>query len=298
MSINLQDWTMGKIGSLSAIALWTMVSSASVLANPVQPMDSPTQQIIGRWEGTHSSRTRTQSAVVRFTPTGKLIMVISDFQKGGLVVSLDYTIDATKQPMHLNVSGAILPRPAVVSAELSNAQTLKLQWQPERTNSKNLGDVFELQKVSETEVLPLTPSRLVPLEASQEGEGKFVMTALVRSALIQTIERQKLPTKLDELGLNRASTRNYNLQLIAQPGQLTLIARAKKTGLRSYIGTVLPQSLAVRGGTVNSGLGAICQSVRPSSIAPPTPKVTGPKPILSRTFPLVVCGSGSELVGF
>ncbi|MCU0550766.1 MAG: type IV pilin-like G/H family protein [Leptolyngbya sp. Prado105] len=253
-----------------------------------------TSPLSGRWQGIFDEK---YPMGFLFSPDGKFIMVFGSNGVESTMLSgttANYKLDATTQPMHVDITIPDAKEPVLTIAELSDPQTLRMQIKdtnPGKPRPTQFSDRTQMQKVSDRAIEPLDSAKFTQAAQSSEGEGRVVIQALAQSALFSTVEAGKLPTNLEQLGLPTNNTPNYRYQLQTQPDQITLIARPKKANLKSYISVVIKGSER----KIDFVSTAVCQSVRPSLFAPPTPRLassfaSGNKP--------VTCGIGSEAVKF
>lgn len=266
------------------------------------------QQIIGRWEGIDSTGILGRAGeatpvTLRFTPTGKAIILTAP-SEGVQGFTFDYSLNPQPKPIYLDLDfkpmGANTTVPTI--AQFTTPQNLKIQLSGTRLNGdrpKDFLDELNLSRVSDHMVAAFqgegaVATQLIQAEQSKEGEGKFVMTTLVRSASIYRLETGQFPITLTQLGLSHTSTQNYRFEMTVKNDRLTLIARPKKAGLRSYIGITITQPFREDKTTQTLTIANLCQSFRPSTIAPVTPVIHH----INRAFPAIECGSGSEAVRF
>lgn len=295
-----QAMKLKKVNWLIAVVCWAMVPIASVLAQ-TKPVDPVGQQLLGQWQGTFAtgkSAPNPGAMGFMFIPNGKAVMFFAEERLGLIAAAIDYAIDSKPKPMHIDFKPVTFNKPVLSIFELPNSQTLKLQL--EKTNPglprpKEFKEEGQFRKISDTTIVPLT--QLAQAEQSKETEGQWVMKSIAQSALIHKLATQQFPTTLAQLGLDNSETKNYRFQLSTQADQLTIVARAKKAGLRSYIGIVVQRELKEREKQQAVAFSAICQTSRPSLIAPLSPKVA-PENTSESVFRPVQCGSGSELIKF
>ncbi|BAU14615.1 exported hypothetical protein [Leptolyngbya sp. NIES-3755] len=258
------------------------------------------QQLVGRWEG---KVIRPEVPIgMWFSPSGKTIVT---FQIGfdaqtRMAFSMNYSIDTKPKPMHLDFR-LERPRserdkqPLSTIFEFPNPGRLRVHFknlEPGKPRPTQFSEPVELAKFSDSAIVFPDAAKLKQVEQSTDGEGRLVMQNLALSSLYHSVETQQFPT-LARLGLSNGTTQNYRYQLQAASDRLTLIARPNKDNLRSYIAVVLKFP------TEGQDFGAtkVCQSVRPSRIAPPMPKVPdSPNGILARES--IRCGIGSEAIDF
>jgi hypothetical protein len=276
----LNNWAMKRFGYA---LVSTILIAQSATASP----------IVGRWQGNFEQK---YPMNFLFSPQGKFIMVFgSETNPASLAgVVVDYKIDATQKPMHLDISLPETKEPVLTIAELIDPQTLRIQMKqtnPGKPRPTQFTDQTQMKKVSDRAIEPLDSAKFTDAAKSDEGEGRLVIQALAQSALFSTIESGKFPTTLEQLGLPTNSTANYRYQLQTQPNQITLVARPKKANLKSYI-SVVAQGTERKLSFISTG---VCQSVRSSLFAPPVPRLGSP---FGSGSPAVTCGSGSEPVKF
>jgi Type IV pilin-like G and H, putative len=276
---------------------------ALVRAQPPQSIEASQQIIVGRWEGIYRETGTSMPLIFRFTATGKVVVAVPTENRQGLrAYWANYELDSKPQPMHIDLSFEGDREPIQTIVEVPNPQTLKLQMRPTESPRKRptaFRDEVQFQKTSETAIAPLT--QLSEAERSTSGEGQFVMTTLIRSAIVHRVETNQFAKHLTDLGLNSTSTQNYRFELLSKENQLTLIARPKKAGLKSYIAVISSEPSRDQGSTQLGAAATICQSVRSSKvpselrsalIAPPMPKVSPRNS--DKAYPIITCGSGSE----
>ncbi len=285
---------IGWIGaSIAAIGFSTLMA-----VSQSAPIDS--QILVGRWEG----RVLDQPMGLRFSPTGKMIAVLQPGlgSTSRMAFSVNYSIDPTPKPMHLDlqldqpVSTVNREKPVLTIFELPNPRTLRLQVKnltPGQPRPTKFLDEVQLSKVSESAIVFPDAPQLAQAEQSKAGEGRLVMRNLALSILYYSLEMKQFPAMLNQLGLSNDATQNYRYQLQAKSNHLTLIARPNKGNLKSYIAIVLRYPVQGQDYSATS----ICESVRPSTIAPPTPKLPAP-PATSLGINTIQCGSGSEAIEF
>lgn len=283
------------------LANWFTICSSLVLLPALvlaQPTSEASQQIVGRWEGIYKETKMSMPLIFRFTSTGKLVVAVPAGNRQGLrAYWANYQLDPKPNPMHIDLSFEGDHNVIQTIVEIPNPRTLKLQLRPTESSRKRpiaFRDEVQFQKVSETAIVPLT--QLSEAERSTSGEGQFVMTTLIRSAILHRVETDQFAKHLIELGLNSTSTQNYRFQLSSKGNQLVLIARPKKAGIKSYIAVISSEPSRDQGSTQLGAAATICQSVRASTIAPPMPKVSPRNS--DRAYPIITCGSGSAPLSF
>jgi hypothetical protein len=268
--------------------------SQSVMALPTKEAVQ-TPSIAGRWQGTFDDK---YPMGFLFSPEGKFIMVFGiDGIKPTVLAgtTANYKIDATKKPMHVDITVPDAKEPVLTIADLPDSQTLQIQMKdtnPGKPRPTKFTDQTKMQRVSDRAIEPLDSAKFTQAAQSSEGEGRVVIQVLAQSALFSTVESGKFPTKLEQLGLATNNTQNYRYQLQTQSDQITLIARPKKANLKSYISVVMKGSER----KIDFASAAVCQSVRPSLFAPAAPRLASP--FMSVGNQPVTCGIGSEAVKF
>jgi hypothetical protein len=297
---------LNKLNWLSTFLVWAMVPAASVLAQSTKPVDPVMQQLTGQWQGTLTAgepSSMNTTLGFMFAPSGKAVMFFPESTfpertRGLMAASIEYAIDSKPKPMHIDFKVVTFDKPVLTIFDLPNPQTLKLQIEatnPGKPRPKEFKQEGLFQKVSDSAIVPLT--QLAQAEQSKQGEGEWLMKSLAKSALLYKMSTNQFPTSLEQLGLSKPDTQHYRVQLATQPNQLTLVARAKKAGLKSYTSMVVQHTLKEQGKQQEFGFATVCQSFRPSLIAPPLPTVTPPASIQSSRYS-IQCGSGSESVKF
>jgi len=288
---------------LKKIGLGAVVVISSIVAVRSQAAPQPPviQQLIGRWEKPLTDTPTPAPIGFRFFSEGKVILSLPygyDLTTRTAIRGT-YAIDAKPKPMHITLQigdRLVQPNPEVPPTifELKDARTLRLQ----QSKSWNPGQ-FEEQppefvKVSESTVSFPEAAQLTQAQQSETGEGQLVMRHLTLSALYFSAEKQQFPKTLAELEFSNGATQNYRYQLQATPKQLTLIARPTNNKLKSYSAIV---AQVTNPGTTDLRFHVtrVCQSVRPSRIAPPTPQLRDPNRTPLGTS-LIQCGSGSEAI--
>lgn len=284
-----------KFGWIGALILAIACPSSIALSQ-----DTTSQQLVGRWEG--KVKSVNVPAGIQFSSSGKMIVA---FQIGlddqtRMAFSLNYSIDSKPKPMYLDFR-LEKPRndrekqPVATIFDFPAPGTLRLHFKnlsPGQPRPTQFSEPLELSKVSDSAIVFPEAAKLTQAEQSKDGEGRLVMQNLALSSLYSSLETQKFPT-LEQLGLKNSTTQNYRYQLQASSDRLTLIARPNKDNLKSYIAVVLKFPAE------NQDVSAtkVCESVRPSRIAPPIPKVPNPpNGILARDS--IRCGSGSAAIDF
>ncbi|WNZ45490.1 type IV pilin-like G/H family protein [Leptolyngbya boryana CZ1] len=283
---------MKTIGWMSGL-IGVVLISQSVMALPTTEAVQPSS-IAGRWQGTFNDK---YPMSFLFSPEGKLVMVFGMNGAEPTVLAgttVNYKVDATTKPMHLDITIPDAKEPVLTIADLPDPQTLQIQMSdtnPGKPRPTKFTDQTKMQKVSDRAIEPLDAAKFTQAAQSSEAEGRIVIQALAQSALFSTVESGKFPTTLEELGLPTNNTANYRYQLQTQPKQITIIARPKKANLKSYISVVVTGTER----KIDFATTTVCQSVRPSLFAPPPPRLGSPfAPNDSRA----VCGIGSEAVKF
>lgn len=275
---------MKRIGWMSAIVI-AVLTAQGVTAQTAN------QSIVGRWQGTFDQN---YPMGFLFSPTGKAIMVYGSEPQVLSGVALNYKIDASHKPMHVDFTLPGGKETVLTIADLPTPQTLRLQLKdtnPGKPRPTVFSDQNQMQKISDRAIEPLNSAKFT--QAAQSTEGRLVIQSLAQSALFYTVESNQFPTTLEQLGLPIASTQNYRYQLQVQPKQITLIARPKKANLKSYISIVMQRTER----QVEFVSTAVCQSVRPSLIAPPVPRIASTLDSFVTKQP-VACGIGSEPLKF
>ncbi|MBE9012304.1 hypothetical protein IQ250_19075 [Pseudanabaenaceae cyanobacterium LEGE 13415] len=290
---------MSKIGWVGILGI-AIAGSSSLYAVTALSQSNESQQLVGRWE-TQVKRTDAPMGM-RFSPSGRLIFA---FETGldtqtRMAFSLNYSIDAKPNPMHLDFRlekprNAHERQPVSTIFDFPSSGRLRVHiknLRPGEPRPTQFDRPAELSKVSDSAIVFPDATKLTQAEQSKDGEGRLAMQSLALSSLYSSLETQKFPT-LEQLGLKNDTTQNYRYQLQASSDQLTLIARPKKGNLKSYVAVVL--RFPVEG--QDYGATKVCESVRPSQIAPPLPKIPNPpNGILARDK--IQCGSGSAAIDF
>lgn len=274
--------------------MFTIVCPSSIA------QDSVAQQLVGRWEG--KTRSFDATTGMRFSPSGRLVVAfrIGFDAQTQMAFSVNYSIDSKPNPMHLDLK---LEKPRSDRDQQSVSTifdfpapgTLRIHvkdLEPGKPRPTQFSEPLELSKVSDSAIVFPEAAKLTQAEQSPDGEGRLVMQNLALSSLYHSVETQQFPT-LQQLGLSNGTTQNYRYQLQAKSDRLTLIARPKKDNLKSYVAVVL--RFPAEG--LDYGATKICQSVRPSRIAPPLPKIPDPPNGLLANMS-VRCGIGSEAIDF
>lgn len=271
------------------------------LSQSPQNADPVAQQLIGRWEG--QVKNLSVPVGMQFSPTGKLIAA---FQTGldsetRMAFSVNYSIDSKPKPMHLNLklekpNSEKDKQPVLTIFDFPNPGTLRIHvknLEPGKPRQTQFDQSVDLSKTSDSAIVFPEAAKLTQAARSTDGEGQLVMQNLAMSSLFYTLEMQQFPTTLDRLGLSNSATQNYRYQLQAKSDQLTLIARPKKQNLKSYIAVVLRFPIEGQDYSVTK----VCESVRPSQIAPPMPKTSTSSNLLE-PIDSIQCGIGSKAIAF
>lgn len=273
---------------------------AIVCPSSIANENSVSQQLVGRWEG--KIKGVDVPIGMQFSSTGKMIVI---FQLGfetqtRLAFSVNYSIDPKPNPMHLdlkleNPKSEKDKQPVATIFDFPTPGTVRIHTknlEPGKPRPTQFDQPAELSKVSQSAIVFPDAAKLTQAEQSKDGEGRLVIQNLALSSLYHALETQQFPT-LNQLGLGNGATQNYRYQLQAKSDRLTLIARPTKENLKSYIGVVL--RFPVQG--QDYGATKVCQSVRPSRIAPPMPKIPdSPNGLLANYS--IQCGLGSEAIDF
>ena len=279
------------------LSVAVLCSSCSVLGLSAQPTPAPiSKQLIGQWQGNITDN-GTRSLVITFAPNGVATMTTLGLQSSLSSAKVRYTIDPNAKPMQMDIKVEPFDQSVLTIFDLPNPQRLRLQLKDTKPGGDRptaFNQEMQFRKVSDSAIAPFT--ELAQAEQSKAGEGELVMKTLALSALLHNLETDQFPTTLEQLGLS-SNTRNYRLQLSVKDQQLTLIARPKKEGLHSFIGVVMRHDIEKQGKKEELASATVCQSARPSSSAPPMPKITAPAPVTFSTYS-IDCSSGSEPVQF
>ncbi|HTL89633.1 MAG TPA: type IV pilin-like G/H family protein [Leptolyngbya sp.] len=281
------------------VAIVAVGGSIAALAQSAQTANPIAQQLVGRWEGQSNPSAGAFEAPlgVKFSSTGKAIFMMRVTLRDHVAFVMNYSINHKPKPMHLDLQTENPTKtindgkPALTIFELPNPHTLRLQVKDLNSERPTqFKDEVQYSKVSDSAIVSPEPAQLDKAERSNAGEGRLVMQTLALSALYHILEAKQLPTTLNQLGLSNDVTQNYRYQLQAKSNQLMLMARPNKGNLKSYIAVVL----RLPNQPIDSSLTAVCESVHPSTIAPPMPKISIP----ASGKDTVQCGSGSAALEF
>lgn len=280
-----------RIGWISALVF--AIACPSSIAQP-----TVSQQLVGRWEG----QTKQINLGMRFSQNGQLVMIYGFPGSGVRSTSASprtyYSIDPTPKPMHLDFKRekptSERDRQTILTIfEFLSPNTLRLQTknlEPGKPRPTKFDEPVEFSKVSDSSIVFPSAAQLTQAEQSKDGEGRLVMRSLALSSLYYSVEMQQFPSALNQLGLSNNSTQNYSYQLQTKSNGIALIARPKKATLKSYIAAVLRYPVRESDNTTT----ILCESVRPSRIAPPLPQVSQPVYEAEQ----IQCGSGSQSIDF
>lgn len=285
---------------ISVFAAVLVISSIVVVrSQATPPKPSVTQQLVGRWEKPLTDTSTPAPMGFRFFPDGKVIFSLPygyDITTR-TALSGTYLIDSKPNPMHIALQFGDQPATPTPNTpptvfELKDDRTLLLQ-QSKSWNPGQFEQSPEFTKVSDATVSTPEAAQLTQAEQSKTGEGQLMMRHLALSALYHSVEMKQFPKTLSELGISNA-TQNYRYQLQVNSKQLTLIARSIKDNLKSYSAIV---AQVTNPGTTDLRfhITRVCESVRPSRIAPPAPQLRDPNRTPIGTS-VIQCGSGSEAI--
>ncbi|MBE9012302.1 hypothetical protein IQ250_19065 [Pseudanabaenaceae cyanobacterium LEGE 13415] len=281
---------------IAVVILGSIVAVRSQ-STPSQP--SVNQQLVGRWEKPLTDTPTPAPSGFRFFSDGKVIFSLPygyDLTTRTALVGT-YAIDPKPKPMQIALQFGdqpAKPNPSTPPTvfELKNDRTLLLQ-QSKSWNPGQFEQPPEFTKVSDSTVSTPEASQLSQAQQSKTGEGGLMMRHLALSALYYSVEMKRFPKTLTELGISD-TTQNYRYQLQANSKQLTLVARSTKDNLKSYSAIV---AQVTNPGTkdLRFHVTRVCESVRPSRIAPSTPRLLDPNRTPLGTS-LIQCGSGSAAI--
>ncbi len=282
--------------SRSTNAKIPLTLSVAQSQKPAQRGDVQAMQtrLSGQWQAKNSFL-EGQTLTLIFTADGKLFLLFPDMTAPQ---QLGYRIDATPQPMHLDV---IFPgNEGVVKTifEFTADGQLRLQLagtdpeQPRPTAFDSEATLF--QKVSDATTLPPNVQVSDPqtgANRARQAEGKNYIGAMNRAQQAYYLEYEKFASKIEELGIGiKPETENYRYQILPQGNQtqsVMMTAQAKRPELRSYAGAVF----VVKSKDEILTLGGICETDEASSTPPAMPAAP------SNESTEIQCPAGSHRLG-
>jgi hypothetical protein len=231
-------------------------------------------RLSGQWQAKNSFLDG-QTLTLIFTADGKLFLLFPDMTAPQ---QLGYRIDATLQPMHLDV---ILPgNEGVVKTifEFTADAQLRLQLagtDPEQARPTAFDSEATLfQKVSDATTLPPNVQVSEPqtgANRARQADGKNYIGAMNRAQQAYYLEYEKFTSKIEDLGIGiKPETENYRYQILPQGNQtqsVMMTAQAKRPELRSYTGAVF----VVKSKDEILTLAGICETDEASSTPPAMP---------------------------
>ncbi len=152
---------------------------------------------------------------------------------------------------------------------------------PEGVSDKNVAYDIPLEKVSDKTSLPAN-TKVVTLQdmmtsqanKARQAEGKTYVGSMNRSQQAYFLENNKFATKLNELQLGiKSETDNYIFKVVPQSNQvkgIMNIARAKRQGLKSYVGLVYLAKV----GSEDFTIAKLCETSQSLSKPPKMPSLT------------------------
>lgn len=280
--------------------------NATVLAQPstapTPPQSQPNQQknpivqkLLGQWQAQDPSL---DTINFIFAPEGKLFVY---FPKSNtpFAAEFKYRINGIPKPMHIDVTIPNTQEPVLTIFELTADGQLRLQLQdtnpgkPRPTAFSSQASLFK--KVSNATTLPDNIKVYNPEEENQasdrpEVEGKQIIGSINRVQQAYYLENATFAQTIEQLAIGiKPETENYRYQIVSpgkRPQSAISTAAAKKPELKSYTGIVFTRK--VQGEILT--FTAICETDRPSTIPPVTPKL----PI--KESQAVQCPRGSHLL--
>ena len=278
-----------------ALSLFGAISHAAGQAQT----PAPSNPLIGRWEADIEKSIGVEPLELVFSETGQLFFLSMSLDKTLSGLLFGYSVDTQPNPMHLDLTWLANDRKitAHTIAQLTPEGTLKIQTDETgegKARPRTFKDEMTLRRVSKESMPKLYAQALSNSEQSKTGEGLFVIGSFIRLAMTQKLQKNEFPTNFMTLGLN-SETANYRYQLQSQPNGLKVIGRPKREGLNSYIALLIERT-DDRGNSL--ALAKLCQSFRPSLIAPATPVVPESDHSSFQLFAGIKCASGSEAVAF
>ncbi|BAZ31664.1 hypothetical protein NIES4074_41370 [Cylindrospermum sp. NIES-4074] len=250
-------------------------------SQPAKPTNPISQKLLGQWKAQEPSDPTNLSLI--FTPEGKFFLLLPNLDKF-VAAEFKYRINPTPQPMHLDVTIPGNPQPVLTIFEFTADGQLRLQLNetdPGKPRPKAFSSTATLfKKVSDSTTLPEN-TQLTNSDSGDstrkgtEADAKQIIGAMNRAQQAYYLEYGKFATTINELQIGiKPETENYRYRIVPQgKGNQSIIntATAKKPDLKSYTGIVFVRK--VKGQDYDVTNAAICETVKPSTIAPSKPKI-------------------------
>lgn len=297
-----------KMLTSSVLTALLMTLNTTVIAQPsITPTQTPSQpsldinpigkKLLGQWQTKDPSSSATLVTFL-FTPENKLFLIFPD-ANGSVAVELQYRINSTTKPMNLDITIPSSKEPVLTIFEFTADGKLRLQitdtapGKPRPTAFSSQASL--LTKASDATTLPensriIDPKAETPGSSQSRGEAQVYIATINRGQQAYYLEKGKFGNTIQQLEIGiKPETENYRYRIVnlGKGNQTTIsTATAKKPELKSYTGVVFVRR--VQGETVTNT--AICETDKPSSKPPATPKI----PL--KESQQVQCPAGSHLL--
>ena len=275
-----------------------IAQSSATPTNSAQPSQVSTLQakLKGQWQAKNPGSGAVLTLI--FTPEGKLLIQLPSTTEKPSAQELGYSINATPQPMQLDVTFPGTDQLVKTIFEFTPTGEMRLQLAGTNPGDPRPNafrpDATVFQKVSEITTLPPNVevnSMRTLVNRAQQSEGRTYIASMSRAQQAYYLEKDKFGKELSELGLNiKPETENYRYQIVAQKDSnrsVMMTATAKRPELKSYTSAVF----VVKNNKETLTISGICETDKPSTTPPAMPSVP------DNAGAKLECPAGSSQVG-